>query len=742
MDLTSEVFASILSPVTAFLPPRTTNQISEPAIASTTATATGRLTPWQTSPLNPQSRLDSLDPLPRTSTPQCTCTSTTTTTATTTTTPPCRGMGTNRGTRTCTGTGTGTDTGRAGTSGTCTTSSNACTGIVAAACTYSWQIDAVDGRGRLFAATPRFALGRPPLRVAVCLPPIEAFPRALRAVVRPERALLCHGGRGTPGTSTGKVADLEVGRWLSRVLHAFAHTQDSNIGKGEEQGQWWWDLPFGSVIAVNFGGGGVAEGWRDQEEEQEEAETEHEVCLVPGAGYAVEQGMVGVERLKGMWAGEVAADAWEGLRVVEWERLQFTRQVHDVISLVVLNDDEKGGETVAAFKSVLQEQKYMYNELKMLLLLREHPNVVSRPFGVVTKKGRFGNRRGVCGILLEWFPLGSLRERLLSIDYDKAVLMAQRVRWARQVTEAMIHVNGHGKAGFYPDLKPDNVMLRENATTGLLDAVLIDMEQRGGWYSWSPPEVAYVEYLETLVDEPGLEEGSLREETLQLLRAYYSDPEWKPGAASRRYDNAIGGFSSPWQALLRQREAGEKGKDLLERAQVFMLGKLLWSIFEGQPLVRCGIDHEVLRDPDPDYELKSSGKVKSFPEFKRTPDALRRLIRACTAGAPEWADSQQRLPGVVLQGGKLYPARPDASSYTANDTLDAARAFWTREVELARKFVQEAIDSRSQSTTDVDKMAPHSAVSLLEQAQSRPLLSEVLRELDQIEDQLASNLLL
>ncbi|KAK4121902.1 hypothetical protein N657DRAFT_576429 [Parathielavia appendiculata] len=484
--------------------------------------------------------------------------------------------------------------------------------------------------------------------------------------------------------------------------------------------QMWWDLPFGSVITVDLpvplGGG-----------------REEEVAMV--ARYGVEQGMLGVEKLEEMWKGDVVS--WDGVEVVEWERLRFGMQMHEVISLVTV--DGLAGEEEVVFKSVLQEQRYMYNELKILLSLEAHPNVISRPIGVVTKKGRFGSRRGVCGFLLEWFPLGSLRERLLGDDYDTTTSMTQRLRWAWQVTEAFVHINRHKQAGFYPDLKPDNIVLREDRNTGMLDAVLIDLEQRGGWFAWSPPEVAYVEYLEMLADGSGLPDGELKEEIVEQLKAYYDDPDWLPGTGSHRYRNNEGGFSLPWLALLKQRQAGGEGRDLLEKAQVFMLGKLLWCIFEGQAMVRCGIDHEILRDVDPDYESRRLGKARAFPEFRRTPEALRALIRACTAGAPEWNTQEPRLPGVVLRGGKLYPADSGAGlAATSGDTRAAVKRFWAQEVEQARIFMCELLAFRGklpegEPTRALQRPASVSSPTLLEQVQTRPRFSAILDELTRIE---------
>ena len=476
-------------------------------------------------------------------------------------------------------------------------------------------------------------------------------------------------------------------------------------GEGEVE-RMWWGMPFGSLLSLDFAG--------------EQAE----VALV--ARYGVEQGMVSVEALKGMWGEAVR---WEGVETVEWEVLGLRRQVREAISLVVIGRGVERGGREMVFKSVLGEQGYMYNELKMLLSLAPHLNVIGRPLGVVTKKGRFGSRRGVCGFLIEWFPMGSLRETLLKGDSCETASLAQKFRWARQVIEALVHVNRHTKAGFYPDLKPDNVVLRESTKTGMSDAILIDLEQRGGWFAWSPPEVAYLEYLETLVGDEGMPEGNVRDEVLQQLREYYDDPAWVPEANSRRYRNADGGFSSPWLALLQERVTCGAHRDLLERAQVFMLGKFLWCIFEGQPLVRCGIDHEVLRDADPEYESRRSGAARAFPEFRKTPVELHELIRNCTAGAPEWNTAQPRLPGVVLRIGKLYSAIPDAKlgEVAVKDTQETARRFWQAEVERARAFLREVLLLKGKPQHGLQE--PTLAAVFLDQVRRRPMFSEVLGEL-------------
>ncbi|KAK4175135.1 hypothetical protein QBC36DRAFT_355502 [Triangularia setosa] len=71
----------------------------------------------------------------------------------------------------------------------------------------------------------------------------------------------------------------------------------------------------------------------------------------------------------------------------------------------------------------------------------------------------------------------------------------------------LIHIRDHGP-GFYSDLKPNNVLLVKPTgphvgfnvmdDSGLTAPLIIDFEQRGSWYGWSPPKVQYVEYLDML----------------------------------------------------------------------------------------------------------------------------------------------------------------------------------------------------------------------------------------------------
>ncbi|KAL1842468.1 hypothetical protein VTJ49DRAFT_5205 [Mycothermus thermophilus] len=613
------------------------------------------------------------------------------------------------------------------------------------------------------------------MRIDVGVPPVEVFPAELREKVKPERAFFSPFYPSPPDRSSEgqrvPVAELEVGRWLTMVLsrwergfglnHVSAtgssgrhdgRNCDEHDGGGSSSKaassptsleQIWWTLPFGSTISVDVRWGMGRE----------------EVTLVPD--HTIEQTMLSVEALKRLWADEPRTlQALERVKVVDWDCLRFVRQLHETITLVTVaehsNTNNQHQANMLVFKSAPHDLIHTYNELKLLLSLPPHPNLIPGPLALVTKQSRFGSRRGICGFLLPYYPLGSLRDYLLREDYHTTTPMAQKLRWARQIIQSLAHINTSlPNAGFYPDLKPDNILLKQlgDEDDQQLDAVLIDLEQRGGWFAWTPPEVVYLEYLELLTRNAPLlpnaaKHLTVQDETLRDLRAYYHNhnPAWSPPPppptpSRTRYRNAKGGFSAPWLSLLKTRLEGGEAKDQLERAQVFMLGKLLWCIFEGQPLVRCGIDHEVLRDPEPEdlgHGLGRSDRPRAFPEFVHTPQEVRRLIRACTAGAPEWEGGGRRV-GVVLRGGKLYAAsRGGDEEAGAKGALDAARRYWQREVRKARAFVRASVLRRSGTQGDsvLANAGLREAFELLEQIRTRPLFEEVLAEQEGLESRL------
>lgn len=534
----------------------------------------------------------------------------------------------------------------------------------------NWRLDGVDIDGIRFFAVPTFAIDTAPLRVDVYIPPLEEQSNHVRQTLKPEMAMYTNNKQST--------LELPISEHLLQALDHWS----SCLPDFETL---YLCLPFGSQIVV-------------PELSVDPRTTAAAIQLVPN--YAVEQAMTSLEHLQQLWPSSINWPA-----TIDTASLHFRSQIHEAITLVTIPScPDPTREYV--FKSLLRDQKYLYNELKMLLTLPPHDNLISRPLYVVTHKCRFGGKRGVAGFILEYYPLGSLAAHLSSPTLTPS--LSDRFRWARQITSALIHVNDSG--GFYPDLKPDNVVLRRDSS-GQNGAVLLDLEQRGGWFSWSPPEVAYVEYIEILASRAP--DSRTRDEFTGLLRDYI--PAWTPPAQEERYTNTSNGFSAPWLALARLRGDGGGGgalETLLERAQSFMLGKLLWCIFEGRAVVRCGVDHELLRDPDPEGV--------GFPEFRETPRRVGEVIMACTAGAAEW---EGRTRGIVLRGGRLVPAAWDGRGRgpSAGETREVARKWWETEVRDAKEFLGEI--------TEVEDAGRDVRSCVLGNALKRPLLREVLAEL-------------
>ncbi|KAK0736513.1 hypothetical protein B0T21DRAFT_367093 [Apiosordaria backusii] len=552
-----------------------------------------------------------------------------------------------------------------------------------------WRLDGVDTDGRRFFAVPLFAIDKQPVRIDVWLPPFENYPRQLRKILKPEEAIY---------TPKDQLLSLPLSKFLLKTLEDWSPTVP-----GFEKD--YLTAPFGSRIIIDD----IATSIEDMT-----------IYFVPD--YGIEQNMCSVDQLKKVWHDHLKEQDWPPS--IDLGKLNFKKQIHEAISLVTLPGHS--GNKVVVFKSLLRDQRYMYNEIKTLLLLAPQKNLMPKPLFIVTKKSKFGGKKGIAGFVMEYFEDGSLKDMLLKNKARGTELdMRQKFRFASQLTEVLIHVNKH-RLGFYPDLKPDNLVIRSSNSDegeGLLDLVLLDLEQRGGWFSWSPPEVVYVEYQEILATWLGCKHDVEKQRVTKKLQRCIDG--WEATSQSTKYNDKDGGFSFPWRALLKERL--ETGSKRLERAQVFMLGKLLWCLFEGEARVRCGIDHEVLQENDGESSV-------GFPQFNsgKTPTGIRDLIRDCTSGAPEWEvdEKKRRKTSLVLKGGKLMPAGTgieDLDEITETVARYTTRVFWNRELDRADAFMSELLLHKRAGVDAVPKDG------ILAEAERRPLLSDVLARLIELE---------
>jgi len=423
-----------------------------------------------------------------------------------------------------------------------------------------------------------------------------------------------------------------------------------------------------------------------------------DIHIIPN--YDIEQQWVSVNNLQEMWS--LPLHLWP--EVLDFERLELVEQPHEAISLVRVSG--KHSTKIFVFKSVLRDIPYFYHELKILLTLKPHPNIISRPLYIVTKKCRFGGKKGVCGFILDYHTGGTLQQALWQRSMSSKLDYQEELRWAKQLLSALVHIRS-SPPGFYSNLKLVNVVMATSTENSNSEAILIDFEQRSGFFNWSAPEVHYIQYLEHLATFSSI--SSTRARYTAMLQNYI--PSWKPLSSKMRYVNPTNGYSAPWIALSHQER---------ESAQVFMVGKLLWCIFEHASGISSGITVETFRE-EPCNLL--------FPNFVRTPPALRGCIRRCTTGAPEWND---RWPGVLRRGNRLYPFGKTGvdgePTGTWRETQEAAKEWWRVEIRDAERFLnvrtkQKLLGKLSSEDMDV--------VAFMTQ---RPTLREVLADLENLEE--------
>ena len=456
-------------------------------------------------------------------------------------------------------------------------------------------------------------------------------------------------------------------------------------------------MPFASRIVIT-------EPWIDQGTKGVYLEDNHDV----------ENAMLSVSHLFDLWNLTLEDRGRDrGPKVIDLGRLKLEKTIHEAICLVTISaggTDQDKDDTVYVFKSTTREQgvKYLYHEIKTLLTLPPHPHIAPQPLFLVTKKCGFGGKKGVCGFVMEYYEYGHLGANLLRFRQADAKSTGRACGnfsyepWKRasQLVDAVLHITSGamGTGGFYSDLKLDNIMLVPSSSPegGRLDIKLIDFEQRGAWWAWSPPETYLVELLEFIVNNPAHAPAEVVSRYKVLLSDYFGQGKlegesWTYTLPLNQisYTNPEHGFSTSWLALTAQER---------EKAMVFMLGKILWCLFEVMPSINSSVffGRQIFREVDPQ---------KRFPVFSdRTPEGMRALIRECTRGAPEW---EGEGPYVIWNDSKIDVEvkqskgvlDDEQSSLLASGIQVAAKDYWRKKLAMAEDFItkKQKIDIESES---------------------------------------------
>jgi hypothetical protein len=527
-----------------------------------------------------------------------------------------------------------------------------------------WRVDGCTGLGTQFYVVPLFVRDAAPLRFDVFIPEEAVSSPILRKLLDLDAAF--HTKDAT------RLRRLGVAGYIVRVLQAWVERsgQDAFVNLTGA-------LPFGSRIIFDSLHFDVRQT---------------RVSAVPT--YYVERQLVGVPKLSQVMG--VAPDLIP--KAIDIWDLVIVQESHDSVCLVRMRNEAANGaaDKLWIMKAMTSSTKYLFVELRNLLLLEPHANIIGRPEYIVTKRCLFGGKTGVVGFLLPYHAPGCIRDKLPLARIHNRLDLGEQLKWSIQLTSATLHLCERGRM-FYPDMRLDNVVLTDSR-----DAVMIDFEQRGVWCEFAAPEVNAIDYVRILASEefddaypPISEEVSA--EFARILDGLV--PGWRELQASDDYESSrphgYANYNIPWLALDETEQ---------EAAMVYMLGRVLWCIFEGQSAPKVAVWQSYRCEPD-----------IVFPSYRLTPPVLRDLIDRCTRGRrPELCD-------VVVRCGSKLVLRGREHNSSAEEVMCAARKWWQVEVKAAKEYLATRQQQKADGTWDGNHWG-------------RPTLREVLAKLEKFKE--------
>jgi serine/threonine protein kinase len=512
----------------------------------------------------------------------------------------------------------------------------------------TWRIDGA-AFGTKYFAIPLSLAEFPPLRIDVVIPDQLDWAPELWDILGASDSVHMHDQR---------VAELGISRYLILLLDNWArHCPDFE--------RFYRGLPFGSSIVVGSIGLKLSEN-----------------RITINRNIELPSHLLSIDTLQEMW--KLQEESMPA--AINLQELRFVKRLYASICLI-----EHDGKPMV-FKSNTQSPSSIYHEIKVLLSLPPHPNIVGPPKALVTITGDFYSGKNlVCGFLLEYYELGSLEAYLPQNRESHSVGRQTQLRWSLELTSALKHI--HSQAGmFYSDLKMDNILLR--LINGKISIVLVDFEQSRNLYTWAPPEVFYVEWIAELsfrglARNDGLADKAMLEFRGVIERYFSSRGVALPVMVQPLdYNNPEHGWYYPWLTSTRAEQ---------ESGSVYCLGRAIWCIFEG-----VGNTSNVLGRSHP----HDSESQDEFPVFtSRTPDSVQNFIKKCTSGAREWTDYGPF--GLFRRGGKVYPrgrtgvaGQPIA---TVEETKEVVKRVWELEIVKAKEFLlaRQNYENDSADTADV-----------------------------------------
>ncbi|EPE08271.1 hypothetical protein F503_01054 [Ophiostoma piceae UAMH 11346] len=602
-----------------------------------------------------------------------------------------------------------------------------------------WRIDGSAGFGTQFYAYPLFLDGPPPMHIDVFVHEGASYPAVVRELLDLDVSFHTK--------DAGRVRRLGIAQHILRILHWHTTKEDGSLRQGVVKNL-YNNGPFGSRIVIDNLSCHI-----------------HESRIAISPNYPLENDLISYQELIRMWG---LVDDESLPPEVSIDRVHLVRQLHDSISEVYVDNDvgDQPGEperTIVVLKSLTSGVKYMYQEIRALLKdIPRHEYILSKPLHIVTKQCLFGRKRGVIGFTMPFLKAGSLRDALPLLRVHGRLHRADQLRWARQITEAMCHVWHEGHS-FYPDLRLDNVVLTAPAPEG--DAGLVDFEQRGVWSSFSAPEVDYVENVRLVAFDDqdfdfAIPEDVCREFKKKLVLCYdaamteKTDASTTPAVQSGnsklktpskrplilrleeevKYSNPALSYNVSWSCLTKTEQ---------EAAMVYMLGRLMWCIFEGMSAPHHGaIWQSYSREP----ELE-------FPTFQHSCPEQKALVLRCfgDAGAKEQSRFVRWKSKLYMkQGVKANSSTSPSPMYelVSDDLVGKARLYWKEQLDEGEAWLQHRNEQLHMaavshdascgegSTKMVDGIDPSTASKTNEvSAHGRPTLNQVLKWVKELESQ-------
>jgi hypothetical protein len=481
----------------------------------------------------------------------------------------------------------------------------------------AWRIDGCSGIGTQFYAAPTFLSSVPPFHIHTFIPMPSQWPDGLRSLLQIDSAFLYRDSR---------ICHFRIAQHILRTLERWSRSIVGFQSMYEA-------LPFGSQIVF---------------ENMDLDISRIRIQIVPT--YDLERQLMSASLV----ASRLSSSTFLALPpTLDISNLHLIQQIHDSTALVQLNKASStphvAGPQLVVFKTLSDSSSYMYHELSTLLMMPPHPNIISAPLHLITKKVKFGAKIAVVGFTLPYFSKGSLRDLLPKKRIENTLALSLQVKWALQVTAALIHIRDRGP-GWYCDLRLDNMLLTDND-----DLILIDFEQRGVLPSFAAPEIRYLDYILTLVKDPSLD-SEVKEEYRTLYRQHLG--LLPDESVTEEYHG-----SKPWLCQVKAKR---------ETLQMYMLGRVLWCIFEGVSAPQVELWMEYLHDPDIE-----------FPIFRRTPISLRPLILKCTQG---WT---QQSTHVKRRGNWLVKKAGSNDDRESVMSRDGFKKSWEEELEMGKAFLKE-----------------------------------------------------